>query len=45
MCKNILQKYKLFCLNDEVESSTYINDPVIINAFMCVAKVLNDGVK
>lgn len=45
VCKNIMQKYKTFCANDEVESSTYINDPVIINAFLCVAKVLNDGVK
>lgn len=45
VCKNILQKYKTFCSNDETESSTYINDPVIINAFMCIAKVLNDGVK
>lgn len=45
VCKNILQKYKTFCYNEESETSTYINDPVIINAFMCVAKVLNDGVK
>jgi hypothetical protein len=45
VCKNILQKYKSFCCSDEVESTAYINDPVVINAFMCVAKVLSDGVK
>jgi hypothetical protein len=45
VCKNILQKYKSFCCSDEVESTVYINDPVVINAFMCVAKVLSDGVK
>lgn len=44
VCKNILQKYKTFCCNDE-ESTSFINDHVIINAFMCVAKVLSDGVK
>jgi hypothetical protein len=43
--KNILTKYKTFCQSDESEVSQFINDPVIINAFMCVAKVLNDGVK
>jgi hypothetical protein len=45
VCKNIMMKYKSFCSNDEAELSSYINDPVIINAFMCVAKVLNDSVK
>jgi hypothetical protein len=45
VCKNIMVKYKTFCSNDEVESLSYINDPVIINAFMCVTKVLNDSVK
>lgn len=45
VCKNIMQKYKAFCSNDDFDGSTYINDPVIINAFMCVTKVLNDGVK
>lgn len=45
VCKNILQKYKNFCTNDELEAAAYINDPVVINAFMCVAKVLNDSVK
>lgn len=45
VCKNIMTKYKSFCCNDEVEFSSYINDPVIINAFMCVSKVLNDSVK
>ncbi|CRK98610.1 CLUMA_CG011946, isoform A [Clunio marinus] len=44
VCKNILQKYKMFCGNEEFDVSTSINDPVIINAFMCVTKVLNDGV-
>ena len=43
--KNILQKYKTFCCNDEVELTSFINDPVIINALMRVAKVLSDGVK
>lgn len=45
VCKNILQRYKTFCSHEESENASYINDPVIINAFMCVAKVLNDGVK
>lgn len=45
VCKNILQKYKSYCLNEESDISSHINDPVIINAFMCVAKVLNDGMK
>lgn len=45
VCKNIMVKYKAFCSNEEAEISSHINDPVIINAFMCVAKVLNDSVK
>lgn len=45
VCKNILQRFKTFCSHEESDIPTYINDPVIINAFMCVAKVLNDGVK
>lgn len=45
VCKNIMQKYKAFCSSEENETSAHINDPVVINAFMCVAKSLNDGVK
>lgn len=45
VCKNIMQKYKEFCTNEEADVSACINDPVVINAFMCVTKVLNDGVK
>lgn len=45
VCKNIMQKYKAFCSGEEIEASAHINDPVVINAFMCVAKSLNDGVK
>ncbi|CAG9805529.1 unnamed protein product [Chironomus riparius] len=44
VCKNILEKYKIFCSNDENNFSLVINDPVTINAFMCVSKALNDGV-
>lgn len=40
-----MQKYKAFCTSEEIETSTVITDPVVINAFMCVAKALNDGVK
>ena len=45
VCKNILEKYKTFCSSDESNFSVGINDPVTINAFMCVSKALNDGVK
>lgn len=45
VCKNILEKYKAFCSNDDNETFAIINDPVTINAFMAIAKVLNDGVK
>jgi hypothetical protein len=48
VCKNILEKYKAYCASDESDNENclmMINDPVTINAFMCIAKVLNDGVK
>lgn len=45
VCKNIMQKYKAFCSSEEIETSSHINDSVVINAFMTVAKPLNDGVK
>lgn len=45
VCKGILLNYKAFCVNDDNEVSAVISDPVVINALMCVAKVLSDGVK
>lgn len=47
VCKNILEKYRLLCTNDDddVDETATINDPVTISSFMCIAKVLNDGVK
>lgn len=45
VCKNILEKFKAFCSNDENEIIKTIDDPVTIAAFMCIARVLNDGVK
>jgi hypothetical protein len=43
VCKCILKNYKTFTANDEANS--VISDPVVINALMCVSKVLSDGVK
>lgn len=44
--KNILLKYKSSCVAEEDEAvNVFINDPVTINAFNCIAKVLNDAVK
>jgi hypothetical protein len=45
VCKSILQNYKSFCLNEENDVATFTSDPVVINALMCIAKILYDGVK
>jgi hypothetical protein len=44
VCKNILEKYKAFCASDENDTHLTIADPITINALVCIAKVLNDGV-
>jgi hypothetical protein len=45
VCKNMLEKYKAFCSNDENDTHSSISDPITVNALVCIAKVLNDGVK
>lgn len=45
VCKCIMLNYKAFCINGDNDVSSVISDPVVINALMCVAKVLSDGVK
>lgn len=42
VCKNILAKYKVVT---EEANDVIINDQLIIHAFMCIGKVLNDSVK